>query len=313
MILIPKYRDVIADAKAPRVGLRGWYKLEAVGLDGRKRLLAEFPNLITTNGANMLGTGAGWDSYCSVGSGNNPPALTDTALQTLVATTSSTNFVNHTNTTSSPPYFGNYTVQYAFAIGAAAGNLSEVGIGSASNGTSLFSRALILDGGGNPTTITVLSSEALYVTYSINQYVPLTDVTGSVVIAGVTYNYTIRAANATSSAWSIYGGDAGGIELYTSYNGSIGAITSSPSGTSGSYSSIANNSYSTGSFTLSGAVTIGLTQSNLSGGISACYVVFGTSRGCRGQYQIGLSPAIPKDSSHVLTLNFSTSWTINSP
>jgi hypothetical protein len=312
MILIPKYKDLIVDVSLKRPMFRGHFKLEAVGLDGRVRLLAEFDNLITTNGANLLGNGNPL-SWCLVGSGNNPPTLADTALQTFVASTNTTNFTTQTAQSSSP-YFGTTTIQYAFPIGGATGNLAEVGVGQSNTNGQLFSRALILDSGGSPTTITVLSSEALYVTYQLNQYVPLADVTGSVTVSGVSYAYTLRASRATGTQWCYSNGDAGGVSSASLYNGTIGAITSSPSGTSAFQSSSSNNSYSTGSFTLSGNATWNLTVGNFGGsGVTAVEVIFGTARNQRGSYQIGLTPGIPKDASHVLTLNFSTSWAINTP
>ena len=314
MILIPKHRDLVVPLRL-RTRIAGFYKLEAVDLSGRRRrLLADwFPNLITTSGANQLGTGTNYLTYCSVGSGNNAPNIADTQLQTRIATTGTVNSTTY-SAQSGSPYYGTTTRQYAFAIGAAAGNLSEVGIGSDAGGLALFSRALILDGFGSPTTITVLSSEALYVTYQVNQYVPLTDIVNTVVIGGVTYNYTLRAANATAAAtWALQNSDSPGIIQATVYNGALGAITGSPSGTSANSTSNANGSYSTGSFTLSGTSTWGLTNGNLSGGITAAQVQFGTTNNSRGAYQVSFSPAIPKDSSHVLTLSFSNSWAINTP
>ena len=313
MILIPKYRDLIVPVRL-RTRVAGFYKIEAVDLSGRRRLLADwFPNLITTSGGNQLGTGSPYLSYCSVGSGNAAPNIANTQLQTLIATTASLNSSTF-SAQSGSPYYGTTTRQFSFAIGAAAGNLSEVGVGSDAGGLALFSRALILDGGGIPTTITVLSSEALYVTYQVNQYVPLTDVVSTVSIAGVTYNYTLRAELATTASnWALRNTDAPGVAQAAVYNGAIGSITASPSGTSANSTSNANGSYSTGSFTLSGTATWGLPDGNLSGGITAADVQFGSSGGSRGAYQVSFSPAIPKDNSHVLTLSFSNSWTINSP
>lgn len=312
MILLPKYREIEIPITLDRPRFKGHFKLEAVGLDGRVRFLAEFDNLVTTNGGNLLGSGNPLNA-CLVGSGNATPVITDTALQTFVAGTTATNSQNFAAASSSP-YFGTTTTQYAFPIGGATGNLSEVGVGASSSNANLFSRALILDGGGSPTTITVLSSEALFVTYALSQYVPLADVTGSITITGVSYAYTLRAASATSTQWAYRPADAGGLSNSSSvFNGTIGAITGSPSGTSGASSSTANNAYSAGSFTLSGTATWGLANGNLAGGITAALVQFGTNASSRGIFQIGFGTAIPKDSSHILTLSFSTSWVINSP
>jgi hypothetical protein len=306
LIYVPKYRDVIVPLQTT-AGMRGRYKIEAVQPDGRRRLLADwFPNLITNLGLDQLGNNGAWQTLCAVGSGNTAPAFTDTSLQTLVGTTNNNTVFTQTSSSSSP-YFGTTSLTYRFAAGVATGNLSEVGVGVSA--TQLFSRALILDGVGSPTTITVLAAEALDVTYQVSQYVPLVDVTGTVVIAGVTYNYTLRAANATSTVrWAPRQNDPAGLFSVTVYNGAIGAITSSPSGTSAAGGSVANNAYSTSSYSNSGTVTFGLTGGNVSGGISAVDVLLGNSQASRGEYQVGLSPAIPKDATKVLTLSFSSTW-----
>jgi hypothetical protein len=172
---------------------------------------------------------------------------------------------------------------------------------------------LILDGGGSPTTITVLSSEALYVTYQLNQFVPLTDVTGSITLNGVNYSYTLRAANATTASWwAPQNGDLGGLFVSTGgtvnlWNGSIGVITGSPTGANAGDSSITNNSYSMGSYTMSGTANWGLTSGNLSGGATAVSFAWG-SNGSRGIYQLGFGAAVPKTSSFTLALSFSMTW-----
>lgn len=294
--------------KFPTIGLKGRYKIEAVdGLTGKRRLLADwFDNLITDSGLNTIGTTINFLGSCFVGSGNTAPANSDTSLVSLVGSTTAVTTTSSTNTGSSP-YIGTMTKTYRFAIGVATGNLSEVGAGPTA--TTLFSRALILDGGGSPTTITVLSSEALDVTYQLQQYVPLVDVTGTVVISGTSYAYTLRAANATSTfRWAMNSnGDQGGPEALTVFNGAIGAITSAPSGTSASGGSAAPQAYSAGTHQKDTIFSMGLTDGNVSGGISALEFLCGTVASM-GDFQVGLSPAIPKDASHTLTLTLRHSW-----
>lgn len=316
MIIVPKVREI--ELPTRRAALRGFYKIEAGDAHGPKRLLADwFPNLITTNGRDLWGShkngqgfGSGPAVYCSVGTGNNAPALTDTALQTLLATTGTNISRTNPGNSTTAPYYGASLVQYKFNQGAAAGNLSEVGVGSASNGTSLFSRALILDGGGSPTTITVLSNEYLYVSYQLNSYNPTTDVTGNVTIGGVSYAYVLRAEKAGASDWnSDVTNDAGQLFSGLAFNGSIGTILTSPSGTNSNADTITSNAYSAGSYQQTGSLQWGLSAGNLSGGISAVDMRWvGVAN-----YQCSFSPAIPKDSSHILVLNFSHSWVNNSP
>lgn len=291
-----------------KTALAGRYKIEAVKADGSRRLLADwFNNLITDNGLNAIGHGADWFTSCSVGSGNTAPANSDTSLVSLVATTASITTSTGANS-GGTPWFGSMTIVYRFPIGSATGNLSEVGIGATS--TSLFSRALILDGGGSPTTITVLSSEALDVTYQLQQFSPASDVTGSVTIAAVSYAYTVRAANANAGSWTPRNiGDRGGVSSTVVYNGTIGAVTGTPSGSSAVGGTTAISTYTDGNFFVDSTLSFGLADMNVSGGISAMKCVMGVSNSSLGEYQYGFSPAIPKDSSHTMTLVIRHSWT----
>lgn len=309
MILIPK-RELILPTRAGVRCMRGRFRLEAVNQgDGCRRLLADwFPNLITNGGLDDLASSNdNWLGYCAVGSGNTAPADTDTALQTLVGSTSST-ISTTSGSQSSAPYYGWTTVQYNFPAGTATGNLSEIGVGKST--TALFSRALILDGGGSPTTITVLSTEALYATYQIQQVVPTADVLGTVTIAGVLYNYTVRAGNATAKYWQPQTSDAPVPVAATVSNGAIGPITGDISGTTAAGGTYADGTYTSGTYTLESTITFGLTAGNVTGGISAMSVQFGSSfsNGNKGWFQYGFSPSIPKDGSHVLTLTVSNSW-----
>src|SRR5690606_4774599 len=67
------------------------------------------------------------------------------------------------------------TVSHQFGQGQAAGNLSEIGIQHTSTSGPLWSRALILDGQGNPTTITVLPDDFLTCYYTLRIMIPKED------------------------------------------------------------------------------------------------------------------------------------------
>lgn len=292
--------------------IQGMYKIEAVRPDGSKRLLADwFPNLITDGGLDQIGQRADWLAYCVVGSGNTAPANSDTSLVSFIAATSSYTTSSRT-AQSSPPYYGTSTQTYRFAIGVATGNLSEVGISPVNNGTTLFSRALILDGLGSPTTITVLAGEALDVTYQLLQYVPTSDVTGTVTINSIPYAYTMRAAFANGTAWAVgpasSGGDWAGTNQSYVTDGTIGAITGQPSGTIGSGSTSAYGSYTPGNYYLDTTISYSLVQSNVSGGIGAMLLAQGRYIGSLGAMQVAFVPSLPKDGSHTMTLVFRHSW-----
>lgn len=315
MILVPKSREI--EIPIRRGGMRGWYKIEAGDRFGPRRVLADwFPNLITTLGRDLFGSkkngqgfGAGCATGCFVGTGNTAPAVTDTALQTLLASTTTVHAQSNPGNSSSAPYYGANLIQYQFAQGAAAGNLSEVGVGTASN--SLFSRALILDGGGSPTTITVLSNEYLYVSYQLNLYNPTADVTGNVTIGGVVYAYVLRAETAGAGDWNAVNLTNDGGQLFggRAFNGAIGTILGSPTGSNSDADTITPGTYSAGSYQQTGSLQWGLSAGNLSGGITVVDMRFiGVAN-----YQLSFSPAIPKDSSHILVLNVGHTWLNNSP
>lgn len=304
---------LIARRRAPLIPLEtalgGWFKLEAIRPDGRRRLLADwFPNLITNAGLEAIGNAGGYLGECRVGSGNTTPNVADTALVAQIAT-STTLHDSDLSAQPSAPYYGAVTNVYRFAAGDAAGNLAEVGIG-ATSGADLFSRALILDGGGSPTTITVLADEVLDVTYQLRLYPPTVDVTGTIDISGDSYDFTARAADVTGAGrWAPTStGEVGGLygSNLTVYDGAIGAVTGLPTGTSDASNSIVNAAYSAGTHRIDGTATFGLDTANFD--ILSALVVFGQSVARFGAVQIEFDPVIPKDDTKVLTLTFRHSW-----
>lgn len=294
----------------------GYFTLEAKKLapDGTvissRTLAGPFPNIITDQGLDRMGDNGGWMTNCQVGSGNAAPSATDTSLETWVAGVGSI-FSNTSSTqTTSSPYYARQVNVYRFGTGAAAGNLSEVGVGWGTSGSTLYSRALILDGGGSPTTITVLSDEVLDVTYEWRVYPPMTDATGSISISGVSYDYTLRAA-ATSiykgpgPGWGVAspGGSDSGYSNFgnTAYTGAIGAITGTPSGATGNAPARTDLSYTSSSLYRDVQHVYGLTTVTVS--IRSLTFSFGWN-----SYQIEFDPVIPKTNANQLTLVFRHSW-----
>lgn len=302
--------------------LSGWFKMEAVKRNGQRRLLADwFPNLITDQGLDYIGSNSSMLARCAVGTGSTPPDVSDTTLGVEVAVTSTIQS-NSTGNSGAPDYYGYREITYRFSQGAAAGNLSEVGVGSnIGSPMPVFSRALILDGEGSPTTITVQEDEYLDVTYQLRNYPVLTDEedTVSLNIGGTPTNHdlTIRAAHAgVTDRWaSGLGSHTGGCSTSTSgtaastqaFNGSLGAITGQPSGTNAIVSSASLQSYTSNNHYRDTIYTWGLTAANLSGGISAFLLKLGAGGGW-GAYQFEIDPVLNKDNTKVLSLTFRHSW-----
>tara|TARA_R110001606_G_C15330447_1_gene645519 strand:- start:607 stop:1533 length:927 start_codon:yes stop_codon:yes gene_type:complete len=298
--------------------VEGWYKIEAIKPDGSRRVLADwFPNLITDAGLEYMGDGADWMRYCKVGSGSTTQSVLDTALAARIAS-SDLQQATASGAQSTEPYYAWRRRTVRFAEGVAAGNLSEVGMGWASEG-SLFSRALILDSEGDPTTITVAADEILDVTYEFRFYPKTTDDTGSVILSGNIggeYNYVMRASAVTSSStvggwatdeWGISMGSAGPFKRCTAFSGDIGEITGAPSGSS-QYVSFASLGYEAASLERKFVATFGPNDANIAGGIRSFQMKMGVGS---FQFRVGLEGTdapIPKTDQDELSLTFMHSW-----
>lgn len=274
---------------------------------------ADFPNLVTDWGLNRIGDNNDWLDTCHVGSSSSSPSVTDTTLGSLVASTA---FAPQSRgTAGSEPYYTWIRKTFTFNAGEATGNLSEVGVGiNSTTGDYLFSRALIVDGNGDPTTITVLADEELRVTYECRIYLPTSDNTGNVDISGTTYSYTCRAANATlnnqSIGWYIQndGSSAGyawGSSSFAAYQDgtSLAAITGSPSGTSDESDNVSALAYVDGSLERSFEAFFGTADANLSGGIGAF-----TFQLWVGYFQMSVSPSLDKNNQKELTIEVTHAW-----
>ena len=287
----------------------GWYKIEAVKADGSRRVAADwFPNLITDGGLDRIANNTDSMVFCQVGSGSSSPLVTDTALASRVASKQfnpvSGDF-SSSGAQGSAPYYGWLRLTYRFPQGAAAGNLSEVGVGWASSG-GLFSRALILDSSGNPTTITVLSDEFLDVTYEFRRYPGVSDISGTVILDGVSYGWVSRASRVTAvDAWGMQNAQFGGSMSSASASlrtGAISTITGEPSGSSGS-PTVTAKTYSIGSREAEFILSAGINTANFA--IASLLLSGG---GGVFAYQFGFTPAIPKDNTKILTLEVKHSW-----
>ena len=271
-----------------------------------------FLNLITNGGLERMGDNADWLSRTYVGSGSAAPNFNDSAMNNFVAVTTASQ-ASVAGSQSTAPYFTWRRLTRRFSAGQAAGNLSEVGMGWAS---ALFSRALIVDAEGNPTTITVGAEQFLDVTYEFRFYPKTTDDTGSFTLTGSiggTYDYALRSSNVTSTSgtqgWGVSsnGTDMGLIPFNSAvrkvFDGAIGSITESPSGTTLLADSLAVSAYEANSLTRKVTMGFGLGAGNFGTGIKSAFFKVGI-----GAFQVEFTPAIMKTDERLLNLEFSHSW-----
>lgn len=152
-----------------------------------------FTQLITTSGlsAVMSGGVTAATAKCKFGVGTTPPSISNTTLSAPLSP-EALRSTSNTGTILSYPFGATFTSTYVFPVGSFTGeSISEVGF--LSTGNVLFSRTLIKDRQGNPTTIRVLNNEAITVVYTIRKFgvaptmVPITpSVIGSnLIVAGL--------------------------------------------------------------------------------------------------------------------------------
>lgn len=313
--------------KLPPVGLKGIMRM-VVSKDAEMKEVThdtgEFPNLITNVGLNRIGEVNADSSTASttfgqlcgrfvVGSGQTPPSFTDTALQAPVAFASR----NSDAVSESSSYERGWyelTVMHQFEPGQAAGNLAEIGIQNSSASGPLWSRALILDGNGNPTTITVLADDFLTCYYTLRIMIPQEDAVfninvdydGELVPTVVTARPLNADSSSSSQGWGLKSVGTSGVpaRLFF-YTGGLAAPTASaPLGnTVGTYTASASVvPYVADSYQRYVTITSGLKDHN---GETLRTARLNPLMGC---WQIEFDPPLEKDNTQEMQYTFGYSW-----
>lgn len=310
-----------------KLGLSGQYRLVASTDPEGKEVTKDtgwFDNLITNAGLNRIGQVSATVAYQTwhfrddilrafrVGSGTTPPQFTDVALDAEIAavslaSSSNAGWISSQGANYTDGYM-HLTVTRQFGQGAAAGNLSEIGLGDVNN---LFSRALILDSFGDPTTITILANEFLTVYYTLRVNIPQADQVISahpVMLDGVStpHDITIRPNNANSytqasqpeQSWKFFT-VASGLGCGLASNGGLVAATSDRGGTS--CSSFSTQGYVADSYERWTDFYWDLNRANFD--MSTFTINIGL-----GSFQFNIVPALQKNSTKVLNATFGYSW-----
>lgn len=335
------------------VGLQNDYKLTThkAGPDGQplagtaRDVSGWSPNLITNTGLDNYGVLPGYSNWargCRIGSGNATPAVSDTNVQSLIATTVTLlSTVISRELSGASPYIEMITI-YRFPVGTATGNVAEIALvgstgdhssagGAMNPGTAVSTRALVVDGAGSPVVVEVLGDEILDVTVRQRLYIPA-DVVGTITPAGGVsgpIGYVIRPCEVDQNpstnlaGWGIeyYGGskgwgfenrESGGYGEWAAFVGAtsaIAAVTASPAGSkvSAGAGGVVAAAYVPGTHSLSVKHSFPLGTANTGindpAGIGAHMVSFGSC-----SFQIGYTPRIVKTNDMLFDITFRLSW-----
>jgi hypothetical protein len=290
----------------------GWFDIKLIhARTGRVKKHLRFRNLITNAALDALAANSPdtLTQFMGVGTGGTAPANTDTTLQTPIGTR-----INRSDLgfASGPSFaYWNWKLRGTFLEANANGTLTEIGLFSAAAGGTMWTRQLFKDGTGTPTAITKTASDQLQVTYEVRLYSPTVDATGIVVISGVNYNYTSRAADITNvTRWgnpirfALFANISNAFAHETDVLGSTSGI---PGGTATAHSSGSVAAYTAGTFYRDHTWVWDPGVANYATGIGSLqYGAPGAS--VVNPFQVSFSPKIPKDATKRLTLVGRLAW-----
>ena len=169
--------------------------------DEPEKVITEFENLITDVGLNSLLTVGSLNSICArccLGTSIASPTVSDLLLGNEVVNAAyQTVSMAQNQVTDAPAVWREFTHKYTFNPGTIPSIVSEVGVKdntAALKSGKLFSRTLIKDEHGNPTTITVLPDEYLNIYYTVRINYPNS---GQLAVANIELDGVNHAVSST--------------------------------------------------------------------------------------------------------------------
>jgi hypothetical protein len=323
------------------VGLKGRYQL-TVRRAGQVIQEREFDNLILDQGLDYLGQMSllssstypnGVMGYAQIGTDGSPAAVTQTQLGAYSAGAIYSSTSSYQNS-GAPNYIGTVVQFYTFVTGALVGTFREVGVGRQQTNGQLFSRALITNLAGEVDPLVLTAQDQLTIAYSLSVIPSLTRKSGTVVLEGTTYNYTVDMTFVTNVgnyaaalkmpnpsvnvpfmgvAW------ASGFTQGTVYgpgtplSPTVNTDSNVPNATSAADVIATSNNiaytYVNGSFAAKSTWQIGPTQGNLAGGIQCLVARFAfndAANSFRCLYYF--DTPVPKTNIKLLRLVFNVTW-----
>lgn len=290
---------------------RGFFEFEVRDGEGNTTSRSEIPagNLLLdgffTNIASVNTPLTNAVIRCGTGSAPRTTGMTAlTAQSTLQSGTWPLAVVNHGTVAydaGSNCYIGISTFVSTFAVGQITGNIAEWGIEfnnvQTANRTVTHASALVKDSNGNATTVQVLASEQLIVTYRLETRLSAVDYTAASVVTvnGVTQGTTVTGRWGTAKTVDLYYGSS--TCTLAAFSGTLGAHGAVLGGTSQA--------------TKSGTVVTGaskiyrfsltVSEWNLGGGIQYVHL-----NNHLAKYEF--SPALPKVSGQTCVIDFTVTY-----
>lgn len=333
MYLIHPKRDVHIPTilPGPTTGIKGEVRAVLKDLNGRVVYDSGFePNVLTNNGLEHLRASDGWSSYCAIGDGSTPAAVTDTTLAgnnlgQYDTSMGSSNYYVQTST----PFEVSYTRGWRWNAGTGPCTVREAVCYPINNGWNNITSRVVLS---TPVVMTIDNVLEFYWRFTMYPYlgndtvnnvdIPLDGVTDlyNVTSCGVGYYYL--ASPAQSSLWRQFGvmGTLG--QVTRGYSGPLTGFdpaTNNFSGTGdGAYPNYWSHQYGayqfvgpdTGQNTITAYAD--LDAGNTGAGIKSLRIGWdhNYTHGFNF-YHVGTAgvQAIPKDNTRVMSVTFLASWT----
>ena len=245
-----------------------------------------------------------WSMF--VGSGTTPVDATQTQLVSQVGSYSVMSATSNDNVKVGNDYIASSTGVAEWSIGAIVGNISEVGarIGTLI-GSTVDSRALIVDLQGNPTTITVTAEDKLVISYMLKYIIPTQQHVSVVDFLGVATTCTLERLGALDvNGNNLHSAFAYSFNNRAEYTSSQGLIND-PEQTMrlSKYSSVDREYTSPSNGVRRVSYFFSTDALNDQGGLIE-YISFGSASFASPFMGLHFNPKIPKDTTKTLTLNF---------
>lgn len=298
----------------------GRFKLEVLNSKGEVVKSNESNNMLLDGfftrwaaSSNNIGSGA----FFCVGTGSTPVAANQTSLANFLAGSVSGSQANTTsNDNELRPgnvYRCSTTHVATYPIGQIVGTITEIGANFTTNSsTNLDSRALLVDGGGTPTALTILSSEQLRVTYTTwTDINPAQSVT-TIDFDGVSTTCTLEKLRCDNKlCWSVFLGPLSAfssLAYMSSTQNLYNSITTVPNLTGTVTSTMGTAISSQGLGVRRYTITFSVSYGNIAGGIKYIYLANPMSSSYN---MLGLhfDPPIAKTNTKTLTLNIDVTLT----